>query len=132
MDYLPSGMIFSSDLNRNWYQGSDGNLYTEEFSSVDLNPGESRTITLVLKKGMTENNTGLVNNIAEIYEFSTEEAVNDVDSTPADKIQGQDDMSSADCIIGIKTGQELIYLSLIAISIVILSTGMYLIKKKVL
>lgn len=132
IDYLPSGMIFSSDLNKNWYQGSDGNLYTEEFSSVDLNPGESRTIALVLKKGMTENNTGLVNNIAEIYEFSTEEAVNDVDSIPADKIQGQDDMSSADCIIGIKTGQELIYLSLIAISIVILSTGMYLIKKKVL
>ena len=68
VDYIPSGMTFSSTLNPDWYTGTDGNLYTTALADVELKPGETREIKLVLTKQMTEENTGLVNNVAEIAE----------------------------------------------------------------
>lgn len=132
VDYIPSNMIFSSELNANWYQGADGNLYNEELSDEYINPGESKEIRLVLKKQMTETNTGLINNTAEIYEAKNEKGLADINSTPANKKQNENDISIADCIIGVKTGQEVIYISLSLVLIIILGTGMYLIKKKVI
>lgn len=59
-------------------------------------------------------------------------AFGDVDSTPANKVQKEDDISSADAMIGIKTGEVYVYILITIISMGILLVGIYYINKKVL
>ena len=131
VDYVSPQFEFKSELNTTWYQGKDNNLYCIEFANEDLKPGETVSAKLVLTKTMTNENTGLVNNAAEIYETFNEYAFNDIDSTPANKGE-EDDLSQADIIISIKTGGPLLYIGIIIISMAILSVGIYLINKKVI
>lgn len=81
---------------------------------------------------MTEENVGIINNVAEIAETSNEEKIGDRDSTEGNKVQGEDDMSSADVLLGIKTGREIMYVTLGIVILIVLSTGIYFINKKVL
>ena len=94
-------------------------------------PGETKTIKLVLMKTMNNNNTGLVNNAAEIYETYNEYAYQDKDSIVANK-QEEDDLSEADVIISIKTGGPLLYIGIVVITMAVLSLGIYFINKKVI
>ena len=121
VDYIPNGMTFNSSLeaNSNWYTGTDGNLYSSALSETMLTPGESKTIKLVLTKQMTEENTGIVNNLAEIYEDYNEYGVSDINSIPANKAQGENDLGAADLIIAVKTGESLIYVSVIITTIIL-------------
>ena len=112
-------MSFNSNLNPDWYTGTDGNLYTSSLADVELKPGETRNLKLVLTKQMTTENTGVVNNNAEIYEDFNIYGISDVNSTPANKIQNENDMSAADAILTIKTGESLIYVSVIITSIIL-------------
>ena len=118
VDYIPNGMTFNSNLNPDWYTGTDGNLYTKALADIELVQGESRTIKLVLTKQMTAENTGLVSNTAEISEDYNIYGVSDKNSTPANKAQGEDDISTADTILTVKTGESLIYLSGIIIGLI--------------
>lgn len=120
IDYIPAGMKFNSTLNPDWYTGTDGNLYTSALADVELKPGETREIKLVLTKQMTEENTsGIVNNIAEIAEDYNIYGVSDINSTPMNKAQGENDMGSADSIITVKTGEVFIYISVIITSVIL-------------
>lgn len=131
VDYVSPQFEFKSELNTTWYKANDNNLYCIEFANKDLNPGETVSTKLVLTKTMTNDNVGLVNNAAEIYETFNEYAFEDVDSVPANKEQ-EDDLSEADIIISIKTGGPLLYIGIVIISMFILSAGIYLINKKVI
>lgn len=132
VDYIPEDMKFSSELNTNWYKGKDGNLYSTELSNVLLNPGESKDIKLVLTRKMTENNTGIVNNKAEIVESYNELGMADIDSVAGNKSQQEDDFSMADVIISPRTGEVIMYTILTITIITMLGVGIYLINKKVL
>ena len=124
---------FNTELNKNWYKGNDGNLYSEELADQVIQSGTEKTITLILTKNMTETNTGIINNQAEIAEDYNKAGISDIDSTPNDKDQKDDDMSSADLIIGVKTGDTLIYISaIITIIIAGIITGVALEKSKLL
>ena len=68
---------------------------------------------------MTEENTGLVNNITEIAEDYNIYGVSDTNSTPMNKAQGENDMGVADAIITVKTGEVFIYISVIITSIIL-------------
>ena len=35
-------MSFSSDLNKTWVQGADGNLYNSELKNITIEPGETK------------------------------------------------------------------------------------------
>lgn len=131
VDYVSPQFEFKSELNTEWYQENDNNLYCIEFANEDLNPGETKSTKLVLTKTMTNTNTGLVNNAAEIYEAFNEYAYEDIDSKPANKGE-EDDLSQADLIISIKTGGPFLYIGIVIITMVILSAGIYLINKKVI
>lgn len=133
IDYVPSGMKFSSELNKDWYQSSDGNIYNSSLSNTELKPGETKEVTLTLTKTMTTSNTGVVNNNAEIYEVYNEQGLSDRDSTPANKKAKEDDLGSADIVIGVKTGDAIFYTILIA-SIICLAMGavIFVIIKKIL
>lgn len=117
IDYIPQGMTFNSGLNPDWYTGTDGNLYTKALANTELVSGQSQEVKLVLTKQMTTENTGNVSNTAEIAEDFNIYGVSDKNSTPKNKAQNEDDISTADLIITVKTGETLIYLSAIIISI---------------
>ena len=81
---------------------------------------------------MTDENTGLVSNIAEIAEAENTLGISDVDSTPINRKNGEDDIGKADVIIGVKTGTIVKYI-LFTMAMLGLSGGsIYLINKKVL
>ena len=119
VDYIPEGMTFVSDLNPDWYTGTDGNLYTTALEDVELVNGESRELTLVLEKKMTEENTGIVNNRAEIYEDYNIYGVSDSNSVPANNAQGENDLGLADAIITVRTGEVFVHISVIITTILL-------------
>ena len=129
VDYMPKELEFNTELNKNWYKGNDGNLYTEELTDTSIAAGESKTVKLVLTKAMTETNTGIINNQAEISKDYNQAGVADQDSTPGDQDPKDDDMSSADLIIGVKTGETLIYISAIIAGIIAAIVIALIIKK---
>lgn len=132
VDYIPNDMVFNSELNEEWYIGESKNAYNASLANTLINPGETKEVTLVLTKKMTNDNTGTINNVAEIYEASNDYGLQDIDSTPANKAQAEDDYSSADVVIGIKTGEVYVYAIITLISITVLGIGIYFINKKVL
>lgn len=132
VDYLSStDLKFNSETNSDWYLGTDGNIYNSSLANKILQPGESTTLRLVLTKQVTENNTGLTNNTAEIYEAYNDAGLEDYNSTPANKVQNENDLGQADIIIGIKTGVVL-YIGFAIIFTSIMAVGIYIVNKKVI
>ena len=132
VDYVPASMKFSTELNKDWYTGANGEIYNASLANTIINPGETKEITLILTKKMTENTLGLINNTAEIYEAYNDIGASDVDSTVANKQTNEDDMSSADILITVKTGETIMFIGLSVSIIAIIGAGAYFIKKKVL
>lgn len=115
VDYIPDETTFNSSLkgNSDWYTGTDGNLYSSALADTVINPGETKEIKLVLTKQMNENSSSLISNTAEIYETYNVYGAKDINSTAGNKIQNENDMSTADAIIGVRTGEIFIYTSVI-------------------
>lgn len=132
VDYIPEGMTFKSELNPDWYTGTDGMLYTTALENIELQKGETREIKLVLTKQMTEENTGIVNNIAEIYEDYNIYGISDKNSTPGNKVQNENDMSSADTMLTVKTGEVFIHISVIITSILLGSIVIFIAYNKLI
>ena len=132
VDYIPSELKFNSELNTDWYVAENGAIYNSSLANTLINPGETKQVTLLLTKKMTDNNLGLYNNTAEIYEAYNDLGIQDVDSTPANKVSSEDDISSADVLITVKTGQTIIFFGLTVSIISTITIGAYFIKKKVL
>lgn len=129
VDYVPNDLKFRSELNKDWYQtGND--LYNSSIANEKISAGESKTVKLVLTKAMTENNTGLINNTAEIAESYNELGIKDSKSIAGNKAQGESDYGSADTILSIKTGVET-YIGIVAVIIAVFSiiTFVVIIKK---
>ena len=56
----------------------------------------------------------------------------DKDSTPGNRVRGEDDMGQADLIIGVKTGAVISYIMITLSIIIVIGIAGYLISKKVL
>ncbi len=132
IDYAPKDLNFSSEMNQNWYQGTDGNLYTKELSDQIINPGETKTVTLTLTKSINQNNIGNIINSAEINRASNNLSLSDIDSTPGNQNNSEDDKSTAEVLVSIRTGEIIGYTALTITIIAILGIGIYFINKKVL
>lgn len=104
VDYIPSDLTFSSEINKDWYISTDGNLHTTALSNLIIKPGETRTVSLILVKKMTDSNTGVTINKAEIAKASNEYSIPDIDSKAGNGKQGEDDTSKAEVIISLNTG----------------------------
>ncbi len=118
-DYVPEGMEFNSGMNQSWYTGSDGILYTTSLANTEIQPGETKTFKLVLSKNMTGDNLGTVSNTAEIVEDYNIYGVSDLDSTPGNRAQNEDDFARVDSYLSVKTGEIFIYIPLIITTIVL-------------
>ena len=131
-DYMPSEMKFNSELNKDWYTSGNGVLYNSSLANTIINPGESKVVTLTLTKKMTEDNLGLYHNEAEIYEAYNDLGIEDIDSTPGNKLSSEDDISSADVLITVKTGERILFIGLSITIITTIGIAVYIIKKKVI
>lgn len=128
-DYAAADLKFSSELNKDWYQVGD-TLYTASLANEKIKPGETKTVTLTLTKTMTENNTGLVANTAEIAEDYNELGIADSNSTPGNRAKGENDFGLAEVAISIRTGAVL-YTSIgIAITIILVVAAVVILKNK--
>ena len=127
-DYAPNDLEFSSELNKDWYQTQDG-IYSESLANEIIKPGETKEIKLTLTKTMTEDNVGLVNNTAEIDEAYNELGLLDSNSTPGNRTSGENDMGSADVLLGIKTGGA-VYVGGTIVAIVILGAVAFIVIRK--
>ena len=131
VDYLPDDLTLDNTLNPNWYVGADGFAYTQELEDEIINPGETKTITLILTKQMTEDNTGITNNKFEIAQSYNEYAIADIDSTPGNQAEGEDDLNSIDVIIGVQTGGSMINIMIISTTLITLLITLYVIKLRI-
>ena len=127
-DYMPSDMVFDKNLNQDWEQEGT-TLKTDSLENKAIMPGETRTINLVITKTMTQNNTGIIGNTAEITEAYNREGTQDVNSTPGNKINSENDYGAADVIVGVKTGAAVAYTSLVLLMLLAIGLSIYYIKK---
>lgn len=132
VDYKAKDLIFSSTMNPEWYQDTNGNIYNTSLAGKEIKPGETVELSLILTKTMTNENTGLSNNTAELAEVSNDLGLPDMDSTPGNKNTNEDDFGKADVIIAVKTGGILFYGGIVLVVLVIFALGAYEINKRVL
>ena len=127
-DYIPSGLKFVAEDNKNWKEVKDNIVVTDQLKDTLLNPGESATVEIVLTWKNSSTNLGVKTNYAEISNDSGD----DIDSIPDNYDFTEDDIDDAQVILSIKTAGKTTYIGLVLISITILAGGIFLIKKYVL
>jgi len=131
VDYIPEGLKFSSELNKNWYE-ANGNLYTNIFEGEQIAPGEIKEVNLILTKTKTDGNAELINNMAEINDAYNVYGIKDLDSTQANQNKEENDLGSADLMISIQTGTIFNYIIVVISMLGIIGIAVYVINKKVL
>ncbi len=132
-DYIPEGLQFVEADNQNWKAVSDNVITTEALAGKLLQPGETATVQVVLRWINNENNMGMKTNIAEISkDYNDANDTDDIDSTPDNKKEGEDDIDDAPVILSISTGRAPVYIILSTTVLVMISTGVVMIKKYVL
>ena len=131
-DYIPDSLSFNSELNSDWFEGNDGTIYNTSLANTIINPGETKEISLTLTIKVTDNSYGLITNNAELIESSNDYGMEDVDSVAGNNSTNEDDYSTANIILGVKTGQVFIYVTLTLTIIAIIGVGTYIIKMRVL
>lgn len=135
VDHIPDYLSFNSELNPDWYVSDmTSDVYNASLANDKIEPGESREVSLILSLQITEENLWkTLTNTAEIYESYNEQGTPDIDSTAGNGATSEDDMSAAEIVISIVTGNTIIIYIVVALVIVaILGVGIYEIKKRVL
>lgn len=132
IDYLPDGLVFTSETNKDWYMDGNGVLHNKTIAEQAIKPGETKSVTLVLTKSLKSDSTGTIENIGEIGVSSNKEGITEYDSIAGNKKTGEDDMSTASLIVSIATGSPMMYIGIVIGTMVVLGLGIYIINKKVL
>ena len=131
-DRIPAGLEFYQEDNPGWKISEDGIVTTDLLKDTLLKPGESAEVTIVLRWKNSANNLGTKINTAEISKDENEYNTPDIDSTPDNNIEGEDDQDTAPVVLSVSTGAEPTYIVLTITVMTILATGCYAIKKFVL
>ena len=135
-DYIPEGLKFIQEDNPLWYPREALNgkerVGTKQLENTLLQPGENATISILLTWINDPNNMGLKTNIAEISQDYNESHTPDIDSTPDNFENGEDDIDDAPVMLTIRLGDAQIYIGLGFIVIAMLTSGIWAIKKFVL
>ena len=131
-DYLPAGLKFVPGDNPQWVEAEEGVIVTKALENTLLQPGEYADVTVVLTWINGADNLGLKNNVAEIRKDYNEVGAKDIDSTPGNKVPGEDDIDDAPVILAIRTGAPVVYTGVAIAVIAIVSLGVVVIRKRVL
>ena len=132
-DYIPAGLKFVQEDNPNWTTTSDERVVkTRLLEGVTLEPGESAEVEILLTWINGENTMGVMTNTAEISEDYNEFGVHDIDSTPNNKVTGEDDIDDAPVMLTVKTGSETIGYATLGVSFIgIITVGAAVIKRRI-
>lgn len=130
-DYIPEGLKFVAKDNPKWTQ-KEGRVTTDQLKDKLLQPGESATVNIVLTWINGKNNMGQKVNWAEISKDKNEYNSPDIDSTPGNKVKGEDDIDQAPVLLAPATGSAQTYSMLVLGCTSILAGGIFLIKKYVI
>ena len=138
-DFIPEGLEFKEEDNKayGWVKEGDNKVTTRALETKLLKPGESAEVEIVFTWKNDTNNLGLKTNIAEITEDYNEHNSEDIDSTPDNKkdpyeSEQEDDDDFALVILSIKTGKGASYVLFTTAMLILLTTGIYLVKRYVL
>lgn len=132
VDYLPDGLVFTSETNKDWYMDGNKVLHNKSIADQVIKPGETKTVTLVLTKTLKSDSTGTIENTGEIGASRNLLGITENDSTAGNKKTGEDDMRTASLIVSISTGSPIMYIGIIIGTMAVLGLGIYIINKKVL
>ena len=130
-DYIPEGLKFVKEDNPEWEE-VDGKVVTTQLENTLLQPGESAIVEITLTWINDKNNLGLKVNVAEISKDYNDSNTPDIDSTPNNKVEGEDDQDDAPVILSLQTGVTGQYIVLTMSILIIIATGVILIKKYVI
>ena len=133
-DYVPEGLVFVAEDNEHWTDEGNNIISTKQLTGSIIQPGESVEVEVVLRWINGANNLGAKTNIAEISEDYNTENVEDRDSTPDNKKEGEDDIDDATVLLSVNQGGGIpsLYINLIITFLSIILVGAILIKKFVL
>ena len=131
-DYVPEGLKFVAEDNKGWTDEGNNVISTKLLENKLLQPGESADVEVTLTWINGKDNLGLKTNIAEISKDYNEKGAHDIDSTPDNRVPGEDDQDDAPVLISITTGQARIYFTLGFVVLITIAGGIVLIKKFVL
>ena len=131
IDNMPNTLEFNSELNTDW-SISNNTLQNTSLANTKIGAGETKELELTLTKTMTETNTGMVSNSAEIGDATNDLGLADIDSTPGNSTQSEDDYSTADVIISVSTGTLVAYIGIILAVLVLIGLGAFGVNKIVL
>lgn len=131
-DYIPEGLKFDAKDNPDWKDEGNNIITTRKLENTLLQPGKSAEVEVLLTWKNDKNNLGLKVNTAEISEDYNEKHVHDKDSTPNNKVPGEDDIDDAPVLLSISTGAAKLYIALSCTVLITLAGGIVLIKKFVL
>ena len=135
-DYIPEGLKFIQEDNPLWYPREPLNgrerVGTQQLANTLLQPGESATISILLTWINDPNNMGLKTNIAEISQDDNDSDTPDIDSTPDNFTDGEDDIDDAPVMLTVALGDTQIYIGLGFIIVAMLTGGIWAIKRYVL
>ena len=130
-DYIPKGLSFNQADNPLWKE-VDGKIVTDQLKDKLLNPGETATVEVTLTWINDEENMGVMTNVAEISKDKNESNTPDIDSTPNNKKEGEDDIDDAPVALTMVTGKAPTYIAITSGISAIIAGGVFLIKKYVI
>ena len=131
-DYIPNGLKFVPEDNPLWKQIDEKTITTEQTKDILLQPGDTTEVEVVLTWINDSENFGVMDNWAEISKDHNDFNSPDIDSTPDNNKKGEDDIDDAPVSVGVQTGQIKTFTTIGLAVLVILSSGVVLIKKFVL
>ena len=69
---------------------------------------------------ITDDDIGLIHNTVEIADAINDKGIPDIDSIPGNQLDGEDDLSYADAIIGVSTGLSIGVLPVVLVGIIVI------------
>ena len=130
-DYIPEGLKFVAADNPLWKE-VDGKVVTDQLAGQIMQPGESKEVTILLTWINREDNMGLKVNVAEISKDYNEYGTPDIDSTPNNKVPGEDDIDDAPVMLTVTTGEKVMYLGIYIAVLAVIAVGIYGVKKYII
>ncbi len=135
-DYIPEGLKFIQEDNPDWYTREPLNgrerVATKLLENTLLQPGESATVSILLTWINSQDNMGLKTNIAEISQDYNDSNTPDIDSTPDNFKEDEDDIDDAPVMLTVALGDAKLYIGIAALVTITLGGGVFLIKKYVI
>ncbi len=131
-DYIPDGLKFVAEDNPTWTVVDDKTIVTDSAKDILLKPGESTEVEVILTWINSEENMKVMDNWAEISKDYNDFGAPDIDSTPNNKKEGEDDIDDAPVLVTVQTGQVQVYFGITFGVLAIVILGVTLIKKFIL